>query len=319
MNVCSWRVEDGSATMRVQAKREVRQRMVIPARLGPRRDPGFFGPDSVTWQVFANPVVVLIGAARNVLYTALSSEVSHAVNDHSTHYLDPINRALETIYWMYATPFGDTEEARRVGLWVQGRHAKVTGIDPVTNTDYSPSRPDLARKAHGLIWEASLIAYETYVHPLSVAQRDQYWREGFATAELLGIDTATLPPTWDAWRDYYDTEILPRLNLSPAAHRLVQFTSTGGFMSPLTRPPFRLAWNLLIELTLTTVGPTERGVFGQPRGNARLAATRHLGRGLVAAAALPPVRDEIERTYGPRIHELLSEARAIRAGASTTT
>src|ERR1700733_1663902 len=106
--------------------------MGIPARRGPRRDDGFYGPGSLTWEVVAHPAMIVSGA-RNILYTALISEVAQSVNDHSTWFTDIVSRAQETAYWVYASVFGDTEEARRAGLWVQGKHAKVKGHDPVSH------------------------------------------------------------------------------------------------------------------------------------------------------------------------------------------
>ena len=282
----------------------------IPARPAPRQDAGFFGPESITWEIVGHPVVAVAGM-RNVVYSALSSEVSTAVRDHSKHMVDPLSRVKETAYWVYASVFADTIEARRAGKWVEGLHRKATGYDPVSRTEYSPLRDDLAIAGHCLIWESQLIAYETYVRKLTPAEREQYWIEGLRVPELLGIEPAIIPPTWAAWQEHYESTIVPHMNYSAAAHTLVDFTRSARYVPFWARPVMKLALAGLEELTTATLGPTERAMYGIPRSAARLAVIRAAGRMLAAVAALPPVRDGIELYLGRRIHEMMNEARSI--------
>lgn len=137
--------------------------------------------------------------------------------------------------------FGDRAEATRAGKYVVGKHARVKGSDPVSNTDYSPSRPDLALSAHCLIWDGTVRAYNAYVRELSDAEIDTYWREGLIAAPLMGIDTETpisidgaepvpFPHTRAAWLTIYEAHIHPRLNLSAAARSIIDSTGSGLFV-----------------------------------------------------------------------------------------
>jgi uncharacterized protein (DUF2236 family) len=292
--------------------------MRIPERRGPRADNGFYGPGSMAWEITAHPVIT-IANLRNVVYSVLNSEVSQSVLDHSSFRVDPWQRSLETNYWVYASVFGDTEEATRAGMWVQGKHAKVKGHDPVSHTDYSPMRPDLAIAGHCLIWDSNLAAYDSLVRSLSTIERDQYWREGMVSARLIGIDPAILPKTYSDWRDYYAREIRPRLNVSAAAYQLLDFTRSATYVPVWARPVVKAGLALAEELTMTTLDPLERGIYGKPRSRLTVAATRRFGHQLAVVANASPVRDAIERTYGERVHTLLREARAIQRQYERTT
>lgn len=76
-----------------------------PARPGPRKDEGYFGPGSITWESTGTRSW-RVSAIHGAAYTALSSETSQAVVDHSKQFTDPIGRATETAYWMVASVFG---------------------------------------------------------------------------------------------------------------------------------------------------------------------------------------------------------------------
>ena len=254
---------------------------------------------------------MFVSNMRNVVYSALSSEVSQAVLDHSKQMSDPIGRARETSYWVYASVFADTQEAARAGKFVQGRHRKVKGHDPISRSEYSPSRPDLAVMAHCLIWESNLLAYETYVREFTAAERERYWQEGMIVAELLEIDVETLPQTWEAWRSYYESEVRPRLNYSAAAQQVIAFTLRGSYLPIWARPLAKLVWKGGMELAFVTVGPVERSLMGGSDSKARTAVVHTAGRVGLRLATVPPIRDALERSFGGRAHEFLSEGREI--------
>lgn len=296
----------------------------IPARPGPRQDDGFFGPGSLTWEIQGHPMTLLVGAVNAAMYTALSSEVSQAVVDHSKQFTDPYARAQETAYWVVASAFADTAEATRAGKWVQGVHRPVAGRDPVSNTDYSPSRPDLALAGHCLIMDGNIRAFQAYGRKLSDAEIARYWREGLIIARLLGIDTESpvsfngaaavpFPQSYEQWLPIYDTAIAPRLNLSAAARKIIDSTESGFFVPWWGRPAYTAAYSATIEATVAVMRPEARAILGKPRSAWQAAAARTAGRQFGRLLDVPAARDGLERgLLGPRCHELLTEARAIQ-------
>jgi uncharacterized protein (DUF2236 family) len=296
----------------------------IPARPGPRQDAGFFGPGSMTWEIQSHPMVLLAGLANGAIYTALSSEVSQSVVDHSKQFTDPYARLQETSYWVIASSFADRAEATRAGHWLKGVHKPVKGPDPVSNTEYSPHRADLALAGHCLIFDGNIRIFQAYGRKLSDAEIDQYWQEGLVAARLMGIDTETpvsfngstpvpFPQTYAEWLPIYDAYIAPRLNLSAAARKIIDSTGSAFFVPWWGRPLFKVGYWSVLEATVAVMDPNARAIFGRPRGTWRAASTVVAGRLLGRGLALPPVRNTIESSlFGSRSHELLSEARELR-------
>ncbi len=295
----------------IKVREELRRPAIYPPRPLERKDNGYFGPGSLTWEIMGHPSAI-IGAARNTVYSALIPEVSQALIEHGKTLYDPISRAEETAYALYSIAFGDTAEAQRAGRYTLGKHKHVNGTDPVTGSEYSPLREDLAVDAHGIIWESNMIAYETYVRQLSDIEREQYWREGFIQAELIGIDPAVLPQTWAAWRQHLADAIRPRFCYSAAAEKVVSFRMGGSYVTPTLRPAVLANVHLVMELVLATVSAEERALFGRSRSGTRIAVTRRVGAVVLAASARPPLRDRVESVLGPRAHELLAESRRIQ-------
>ncbi len=293
----------------------------IPSKIGPRKDDGLFGPESVIWTLGMHPVIVLAGS-RNWLYTLMFSEIAAALDEQGKVYADPRSRGQETMHWAYASVFGDTEDALRAGAWVRGMHAKVNGTDPVTRTEYSPTRPDLARFAFGIIWDSVRVGYETYVEVLDDLQREQFWQEILRTAEPMGIPVSDLPATWAQWHEYERTVVASRLNYSATSEKIMRYTRNGLGAPAVLKPAASLLIWVGIELTLATMPAQARVVIGYRRTEPRMRITRFVGRGLARVAAIPPLRNLLELAAGGRAHQLLSEARDIRkrhAAVSTTT
>lgn len=305
--------------------------MVVPKRQGPRQDDGLFGPGSVAWEVIGHPVL-LIGALSSAMVSLLYSEVAQSINNTGVTRTDPLRRLEETTYFGYTAVFGDTAEARRAGKFVQGKHNKVRGHDPVSGNDINPTRPDIAIPGHAWTWLPPLWAYETYVRKLTPAERARYWREGFAWAELVGIDTSTtqythkgvtvsFPQTEDEWNEFYESYVAPRLTYSSATRTVFSDQRSAEFAPVWARPLVRAVLAVAEEFALASIEiDLPRELLGGTSSQLRLRATRLVGRVLATGMALPPVRDLVEK-YGLRGngHELLTEAREIQRRAGTAT
>jgi uncharacterized protein (DUF2236 family) len=71
--------------------------------------------------------------------------------------------------------------------------------------------------------DSILTAYKTMVGPLSAEACDQYWRESWCYARLLGLTDATLPASYAAVQQYI-RDALPsgEIAIGPAAHFIAQ-------------------------------------------------------------------------------------------------
>src|SRR5436305_4440604 len=117
-----------------------------------------FAPDSVTWQVHADPSM-LIGGMRALLVQALHPLAMAGVEQHSDYRADPWGRLQRTVEYVLTTTYGTWEEAEAAGRVVQAVHKRVNGTDPVTGKTYSAEDPDLMVCVHAAEVHSFLSAY----------------------------------------------------------------------------------------------------------------------------------------------------------------
>ena len=139
-------------------------------------DAGLFGPESVSWQVHADPVA-LIGGVRALLLQALHPEAMAGVAKWSDYREDPWGRLTRTAEYIGITTFGTTDEANAAGAKVRGVHARL-GVDA----------PHLLLWVHAGFVD-SLLHVHRLAHPeFSDADADAYVGEQRRAAELVGLD-----------------------------------------------------------------------------------------------------------------------------------
>jgi len=115
------------------------------AFLEPHGDPGWFGPDSVTWKVHAHLVSMLVGGLSSLLIQAMHPGALAGVWDHSSFRTDLRARLGRTAYFIAATTYGGHATAQNAIDHVNRIHARVTGVRP-DGQAYD------ARDAHLLRW-----------------------------------------------------------------------------------------------------------------------------------------------------------------------
>src|SRR3954470_4485851 len=164
-----------------------------------------FAPDSVTWQVHADPSM-LIGGMRALLVQALHPLAMAGVEQHSDYRADPWGRLQRTAEYVMTTTYGTEEEARQAGRVVQAIHKRVRGTDPVTGKTYSAEDPDLLVWVHAVEVHSFLMAYRRYgAGRCTDDDADQYVAEQVGTASLVGLDPALVPASVAALRDYFQS------------------------------------------------------------------------------------------------------------------
>ena len=115
------------------------------AFLEPKGDPGWFGPDSVTWRVHAHLVSMLAGGLSSLLIQAMHPGALAGVWDHSSFRSDLKARLGRTAYFIAATTYGGHEMAQKAMDHVNRIHGGVSGTRP-------DGRPYDARDPHLLRW-----------------------------------------------------------------------------------------------------------------------------------------------------------------------
>src|SRR5437763_12942032 len=111
------------------------------------KDEGLFGPESLTWQVHADPILWIAGL-RALLLQAVHPAAMAGVLQHSDFRADPWGRLRRTADYVGVVTFGSTAEVETIGRRVRALHATVRGHDEATGVSYRASDPTLLYWVH---------------------------------------------------------------------------------------------------------------------------------------------------------------------------
>src|SRR6266571_523147 len=145
--------------------------------------------------------VLLLGGGRALLMQLAHPKVTAGVDEHSDFRSHPVRRRRRTIRMTMAIVFGDRETALAAARAVNQTHSRVRGAS------YRALDPDLLRWVHATLVDSALVTYETFVKPLSVGEREDFYQESKLLGELLGIPHEDFTPSLRDFSDYIDTMI----------------------------------------------------------------------------------------------------------------
>jgi uncharacterized protein (DUF2236 family) len=148
-------------------------------------------------------------------------------------------------------------------------------------TPYSAEDPDLVLWVHATLLESVPMAYEHFVRPLTVAERDTYCADAAPIAIALKARSDEVPRTWAEARAYLDrmygsgtlevteqARMLARAVLSPpAAAALIAGPATWtnrivtlGMLPPQIRRQYRFDWTRVDQRTFRVLVPALRSM-----------------------------------------------------------
>jgi uncharacterized protein (DUF2236 family) len=255
-------------------------------------DLGYFGPESVTWRLHADPVQ-WVGGVRALFLLTLHPLAMAGVDQHSRFREDPIGRLQRTGEYLGAVTFGTRAEADRAAARVRGVHRRVRGVDAESGAPYQASDPELLLWVHCGEIDSLLTVGRRAGVPVSPADADRYVAEQVRAAELIGVPRELVPRTTAELADYF-ARVRPALRLTPAARATARFL----FLPPMPRlvelaTPARTAWLSAAGLAFATLPRWARRMYGSPAlPTTDLGATLALRSLRLAARPLPAlVRD----------------------------
>jgi uncharacterized protein (DUF2236 family) len=249
--------------------------------LEPKGDPGFFGPDSITWRVHANPIALAVGGVAAVILELAEPRVRTGVWEHSIFARDPLTRLRRTGEATMITTFGPTAAAQARVDMVTRMHQRVTGTTPEGQA-YVAMDPELLGWVHLTAGYGFLNAYRRYADPhLSLADQDRYYAEAVPMGRAFGAP--------DPSRSAAEAEA----GLRAMAPRLVPHPIIGEFLEIIARTspfgaPGRLLQPLVVEASIDLLPAWVRDQLGLSQTPARLAMARPLLRSLGMAAQMAP-------------------------------
>lgn len=155
----------------------------------PAGEPALTAPDSVSWQVFKNPLALFIGGIAAVILELAEPRVRTGVWNHTTFRHDPLPRLQRTGLAAMVTVYGPRSKAEAMIATVREMHGRVSGLTP-DGQPYRADDPELLDWVHATASFGFLEAYSTYVRTLRDAERDSFYAEGMPSARLHGASAA---------------------------------------------------------------------------------------------------------------------------------
>ncbi|MBO9522871.1 MAG: DUF2236 domain-containing protein [Nocardioidaceae bacterium] len=189
------------------------------------------GPDSLTWQLFADHRMALLGPRAAVLQNMLPS-LGQGVEDHSVWFAETLARLERSIPPIFRTVYGADGEA--AGHQVRDFHRDIKGKLP-DGSPYSALNPDTYYWAHATFVEHVIVATDTFIRRLSEAEKEQLFRESITWFARYGVSARSTPRSYAEFEEYWQHALDERL----VAHRTAKYGvgyATKGWPRPAKIP-----------------------------------------------------------------------------------
>jgi uncharacterized protein (DUF2236 family) len=220
----------------------------------PSGEPALVAPDSVSWQVFKNPVTLFIGGVAAVILELAEPRVRTGVWEHTSFRQQPMARLQRTGLAAMMTVYGPRTGTEQMIAHVVRMHGKVAGTTP-DGMPYRATDTDLLDWVQATASFGFLMAYHAYARALPVQDRDQFYAEGTGAARLYG---ATGAPTSEAEQAARFAAMLPRLEASPIVQEFLGIMAT----VPLLPGPLRAFQSVLVRAAIDLVPAPVRTQLG---------------------------------------------------------
>ncbi|MCQ4127672.1 DUF2236 domain-containing protein [Rhodococcus erythropolis] len=258
----------------------------------PRIDDGYFGPDSISWKVYQNPVVIGLAGILGSVVAMLDPIGAAGVAQHSTYMSDPLRRVRRSNAYFLTVVYGDTAMAQKAGRDLFRVHSHVNGVVPATSESYRANHIDALKFTYICGFPSLWDCYTAFSgERIGPDDEKRFWEEQVIVAEILGIPKGVLPTTSsevNEWVHYAETEIMA---YTEPAQELVNF-----FLHPPMRPAWPLAavnpfLRIATIAALSQLRPGARAVMGIPDMPVRTSVSKLLVRQAAFWAGKPIIDD----------------------------
>lgn len=201
-------------------------------------DPGWFGPDSVTWRVHADTSMLVAGMTAFALQT-LHPRAMAGVWDHSAFGGDFFGRTRRTGEFVQGVVYDPSAEAQRRCEGLRRIHDRVVGQTP-DGRPYSAGDPELLEWVHVTEYLAIASANRRFAaRPMSRDELDTYVAEVAQVGSAVGV--VDPPRSW-AELDAAFRRHAPDLAVGEQAATAVRYLENPPFLPTVARPPWRAVW-----------------------------------------------------------------------------
>lgn len=254
----------------------------------PVGEPALAAADSVSWQVFKNPVALFIGGVTAVLLELAEPRVRTGVWEHTSFRTDPLPRMKRTGLAAMVTVYGPRGAAEAMIAGIGRMHQKVRGVTP-GGLAYHAADPVLLDWVQATASFGFMEAYHAFVAPLDQDDRDRFYAEAAPAARLYGAKGA---PGSVAEQAALFEAMRPCLEASPIIFEFLDIMRR----TPALPAPLRPLQGVLIRAGIDLLPPWLRDRLGLGRPWDLKGWERRLVRAIGAAAdrlvipAAPPAQ-----------------------------
>jgi uncharacterized protein (DUF2236 family) len=178
-------------------------------QLATAEDTGYFGPESIIWQVQREAVLGL-GLGRALLLQVAHPFVAQAVLDHSTFRSQPVDRLMATVTAAEMLIFGSRRQADEAVARIRSVHDHINGVLKEDVGRWSAGTPYTAHDPDALLWvlatlmDTLLLLYEAAIAPLPDRTVETFLAEAGQVGAMIGVRPEQVPTSRTSLRAYMD-------------------------------------------------------------------------------------------------------------------
>jgi uncharacterized protein (DUF2236 family) len=182
------------------------------------------GPGSLTWRFFGDTRMVLVGPRAAVLQNMLPA-LGQGVLDHSVFFDETFARVRRSAGPILNTVYGGPR-AHRTGTDVRDYHRDIKGTMP-DGTRYHALDPETYYWAHATFLDNMLYGVETFIRPLSEAEKRRLYEESKTWYRMYGVSERAMPEDWEAFQSYWKRMLEEEIVAHKTARYGVGYVSKG--------------------------------------------------------------------------------------------
>jgi uncharacterized protein (DUF2236 family) len=201
-------------------------------------------PDSISWQVFKNPVALFVGGVAAVILELAEPRVRTGVWEHSSFRTDPVRRLQRTGLAAMVTVYGARSVAERMIAGIVRVHDGIDGRTP-SGLAYRANDVELLTWVQATACFGFAQAYSHYVRPLDPEEIDRLYAEGGPASRLYGALDA---PTSGAGMDSLFAAMRERLEPSSILFEFLDIMCRAPVFPAPLRPAQRMLVRAAVEI-----------------------------------------------------------------------